>query len=424
MIKKTFNKLNIDVYEETLKNGLKIFVAPIKDKNNFYVTFTTKYGSLINEFIPIGENKFVKVPDGVAHFLEHKVFEQEDGIDPFSFFSERGADCNANTSFYKTTYLFSGSSFYDECLTYLLNYVTSPYFTDENVLKEKGIIEQEIKMYDDDPYSKLFDTILENCFVKNNIRIPIGGTVKSIYEITKEDLYKCYNTFYHPSNMFVVVVGNVDVKETIKIINDFYKTKQYEKPQKIEIKKYDEPDNVYKEYSELNMNVTIPKVSINYKINTTLSKLDLCKKNLYLKIFLDSKFGSTSLFLENIKKENIINYDLSYDIFNTDTHALITFAAETKEQDKLIKYVEEEMKDVNITKEELERKKKVIIASMVYMSDNIYNMNDSIVRDIVKFDEVTYNILDVINSLNIDEYSKFVNTINFDNKNITVLNPK
>lgn len=424
MIKKTFNKLNIDVYEETLKNGLKIFVAPIKDKNNFYVTFTTKYGSLINEFIPIGENKFVKVPDGVAHFLEHKVFEQEDGIDPFSFFSERGADCNANTSFYKTTYLFSGSSFYDECLTYLLNYVTSPYFTDENVLKEKGIIEQEIKMYDDDPYSKLFDTILENCFVKNNIRIPIGGTVKSIYEITKEDLYKCYNTFYHPSNMFVVVVGNVDVKETIKIINDFYKTKQYEKPQKIEIKKYDEPDNVYKEYSELNMNVTIPKVSINYKINTTLSKLDLCKKNLYLKIFLDSKFGSTSLFLENIKKENIINYDLSYDVNNTDTHSLITFAAETKEQDKLIKCIEEEMKDVNITKEELERKKKVIIASMVYMSDNIYNINDSIVRDIVKYDEVVYNILDVVNSLNIDEYNKFINTINFDNKNITVLNPK
>ena len=424
MIKKVINKLNIEIYEETLKNGLKIYTVPMKDKNNFYVTFTTKYGSLINEFIPIGENKFAKVPDGVAHFLEHKVFEQEDGIETFSFFSERGADCNANTSYYKTTYLFSGSSFYNECLTYLLNYVTSPYFTDENVLKEKGIIEQEIKMYDDDPYSKLYDTILENCFIENNIRIPVGGTVKSIYKITKEDLYKCYNTFYHPSNMFIVVTGNVDVKETSKIINEFYKTKQYDEQKEIEIKKYNEPDNVYKEYSELNMNVAIPKVSINYKVNTTLSKLDFCKKNLYLKIFLDTKFGSTSLFLEYVKIENIINYDLSFDVAYTDTHSLIILDAETKEQDKLIKYIEEEIKNVNITEEELNRKKKAIIASMVYMSDNIYSINDSIVRDIVKYNEVVYNIFDVINSLNIDEYNEFINTLKFDNKNITVLNPK
>ena len=424
MIKKTFNKLNIDVYEETLKNGLSIYVVPIKEKNNFYVTFTTKYGSLVNEFVPIGEDKFTKVPDGVAHFLEHKVFEQEDKIDPFSFFSERGADCNANTSYYKTTYLFSGATFYEECLKYLLNYVTSPYFTDENVLKEKGIIEQEIKMYDDDPYSKLYDTILENSFVKNNIRIPVGGTVDSIYKITKEDLYKCYNTFYHPSNMFVIVVGNVDVKETIKIINDFYKTKQYDKAQEIKIKKIKEPDNVFKEYCELNMNVNIPKVSVNYKINTSTSKLDMYKKSLYLRIFLDLKFGSTSLFLENLKKENIINYDLSFDLAYTDTHTLIIFAGETKNEKKLVEYINEEINNKTITEEELNRKKKIIISSIIYMSDNIYGINNKLVNDIVKYDKIRYDIFEVIDSLNIDEYNEFMNSFNFDNKNITVLNPK
>ena len=424
MIKKNLEKLNIDVYEETLKNGLNLYIVPIKDKNNIYVTFTTKYGSNISEFVPIGEEEYIKVPNGVAHFLEHKVFEQEDGIDPFSFFSERGADCNANTSNYKTTYLFSGSSFYEENLNLLLDYVTSPYFTDENVLKEKGIIEQEIKMYDDDPYSKLYDKILENCFVKHPIRIPIAGTVESINKITKEDLYKCYNTFYHPSNMLLIVVGNIDVKNTIKIVNDFYKNKKYDKFNEIKIKKYNEPDNVYKEYKELKMNVSIPKVSVNYKLNITHSDIPLYKKVLYLNIFLDLKFGSTSLFLENIKKENIINYDLSYDTVYIDTHMLVILSAETKEKDRLIKSIEDEITDTYITKEELSRKKKTLISSLVYMSDNIYSINHKILNNIIRYDEVKYNVYEIINSLNIDEYNEFIKTINFNNKNITVIEPK
>ena len=424
MIKKNLEKLNIDVYEETLKNGLNLYIVPIKDKNNIYVTFTTKYGSNISEFVPIGEEEYIKVPNGVAHFLEHKVFEQEDGTDPFSFFSERGADCNANTSNYKTTYLFSGSSFYEENLNLLLDYVTSPYFTDENVLKEKGIIEQEIKMYDDDPYSKLYDKILENCFVKHPIRIPIAGTVESINKITKEDLYKCYNTFYHPSNMLLIVVGNIDVKNTIKIVNDFYKNKKYDKFTEIKIKKYNEPDNVYKEYKELKMNVSIPKVSVNYKLNITHSDIPLYKKVLYLNIFLDLKFGSTSLFLENIKKENIINYDLSYDTVYIDTHMLVILSAETKEKDRLIKSIEDEITDTYITKEELSRKKKTLISSLVYMSDNIYSINHKILNNIIRYDEVKYNVYEIINSLNIDEYNEFIKTINFNNKNITVIEPK
>ena len=424
MIKKNLEILNIDVYEETLKNGLNLYIVPIKDKNNIYVTFTTKYGSNISEFVPIGEEEYIKVPNGVAHFLEHKVFEQEDGTDPFFFFFERGADCNANTSNYKTTYLFSGSSFYEENLNLLLDYVTSPYFTDENVLKEKGIIEQEIKMYDDDPYSKLYDKILENCFVKHPIRIPIAGTVESINKITKEDLYKCYNTFYHPSNMLLIVVGNIDVKNTIKIVNDFYKNKKYDKFTEIKIKKYNEPDNVYKEYKELKMNVSIPKVSVNYKLNITHSDIPLYKKVLYLNIFLDLKFGSTSLFLENIKKENIINYDLSYDTVYIDTHMLVILSAETKEKDRLIKSIEDEITDTYITKEELSRKKKTLISSLVYMSDNIYSINHKILNNIIRYDEVKYNVYEIINSLNIDEYNEFIKTINFNNKNITVIEPK
>ena len=424
MIKKTLDKVNIEIYEETLSNGLNIYIVPFREKNTVYVTLSTKYGSTINEFIPIGKKDYVKVPDGVAHFLEHKVFEQKDGVDPFSFFSERGADCNANTSNYKTTYLFSGTGFFEENLKYLLSYVTDPYFTDENVLKEKGIIEQELKMYDDDPYSKLYETVLKNSFIKHPIRIPVGGTVESIKEITKEDLYTCYNTFYHPSNMFLVVVGNVDVKNTIKIVNDFYKTKKYDKMAEIKTKTYKEPDKVFKEYDEIKMNVNIPKVSVNYKINFTKSKLPYIKKMMYLSAFLDIKFGPTSLLVERLKKEGITNYDLAYELVKTDTHALIMFEDDTKEKDKLIKYIDEEINDKSITEEELQRKKKVFISNNIYSSDNIYSINNKIMGNIIRYGEIQVNVLDILNSLNIEEYNEFIKTINFDNRNITIINPK
>ena len=218
MTSHNLDKMDLTIYEDVLANGLKIYVIPKENVNGYYITLSTKYGSIHNEFIPNDKTEYIKVPDGVAHFLEHKVFEQKDGIDPFTFYSERGCDANANTSNYKTTYLFSGTNFFSEGLNYLLDYVQSPYFTDENVNKEKGIIEQEIKMYDDSPYYKLYDGVIYNAFVNHPIKYPIAGTVESINKITKEDLYTCYNTFYHPSNMFLVVTGNVDYKEVIDLV--------------------------------------------------------------------------------------------------------------------------------------------------------------------------------------------------------------
>ena len=144
MKKIDIKNLDLNLFYEKLDNGLEVYVIPKENCNNVYATFSTKYGSNIIEFVPIGEKKMIKVPLGIAHFLEHKLFEQKDGIDPFTFYSERGADANANTNQKKTTYLFSGSNFILENLNYLLDYVQEPYFTDKNVEKEKGIITQEI----------------------------------------------------------------------------------------------------------------------------------------------------------------------------------------------------------------------------------------------------------------------------------------
>ena len=184
MQKKTLLNLNLELYEDKLSNGLEIYVVP-KNVNGIYATFSTKFGSIHNTFVPIGEEELITVPNGIAHFLEHKVFEQEDETDPFTFFSERGADANANTSQIKTTYLFSGTTFFKENLNYLFDYVQSPYFTDENVEKEKGIIEQEILMYQDDPFSRIYEQSLFNSFVKISHRLPIAGTIETIRKITK-----------------------------------------------------------------------------------------------------------------------------------------------------------------------------------------------------------------------------------------------
>ena len=183
------------------------------------------------------------------------MFEQKNGVDPFSFFSERGCSANANTNQTKTTYLFSGPNFLQENLEYLLDYVQSPYFTDSNVSKEKGIIEQEIKMYLDDPNTQLYEKLLSNCFVNHPIKYPIIGDISNINKITKEDLYECYNTFYNPSNMFIVITGNVEPNSAIETIRNNQSKKKFPIGQKIKIKKYDEPNNVVKTSETLKLNV-------------------------------------------------------------------------------------------------------------------------------------------------------------------------
>ena len=296
MKKIDYKGLQLDVFYEKLDNGLEVFVLPKKNVNNIYVTFSTKYGSNIIEFKPLNQKELVKVPIGIAHFLEHKMFEQEDGTDIFSFYSERGADCNANTNYTKTSYLFSSPNFLEENLNMLLDYVQKPYFTDDNVEKEKGIITQEIKMYQDMPGTVIYDKILENTFNVNPMQYPIIGTIESINSITKDDLYTCYNTFYHPANMFIVIVGNVEANEVIDIVKTNQDKKHFEDFTPIKIKKYDEPKQVKKTDETIKLNVTIPKCAIAYKIkiNKNIKEID----ELMLKV---KEYIEQNLYDENRK---------------------------------------------------------------------------------------------------------------------------
>ena len=218
MHKFNLNNLDQNVYSFTLENGLKVYLVPFSNKKNFYAVLGARYGSLNIDFSSDGEN--IHSPYGTAHFLEHKMFEQENGIDPFKIFSKTGVSTNASTTFNNTRYYIWGVNDLETNLNFLLDFVFSPYFTDDNVEKEKGIIKEEILMYEDDIAWALDDTLRQNMFYELPVKEKIAGTVASINDITKEDLYAAYNTFYHPSNMFLVIGGNLEVKKIENLIKN------------------------------------------------------------------------------------------------------------------------------------------------------------------------------------------------------------
>src|SRR5690625_3147865 len=196
-----FDQLRETLYYQKIPNGLDVYVLPKKDFHKTYATFTTQYRSIDNNIVNI-KSKKGKFPDGIAHILEHKMFEEEDG-DVFQRFSQFGAAANAFTSFDRTAYLFSCTDYVSENLTTLLDFVQNPFFTAENVEKEKGIIEQEIQMYQDNSEWRAFFGFLQALYQHHPVKIDIAGTVQSIYKITHDMLYTAYETFYHPSNMLV-----------------------------------------------------------------------------------------------------------------------------------------------------------------------------------------------------------------------------
>lgn len=409
---------DLELYSETLDNGLEIYIVPKENVNGIYVTFSTKFGSVNTEFVPVNETKFKSVPLGTAHFLEHKMFEQEDNIDPFTFFSERGCDANAYTSYYKTTYLFSGTNAFYDNIEFLLNYVQAPYFTDSNVEKEKGIIIQELKMYQDNPINRMYEGILFNSFHKHPLKYPVGGLVDSVKTITKEDLYACYNTFYNPSNMFIVITGNVDPQEAICTIKNNQNNKKFDKIKRIKLKEYKEPNTVFKKLEHVKMDIEIPKASIAYKIDCSgfLENINDIKRELLL--LFDIKLGTTSLLSEKLKNENLINDGIDMSFLHTDKHVLIVITFESKNVDEVLRLIEEELSDLKITEDELNRKKKVLKSNCIYSSDNIYGLNNKIMNDIFEYDMVFLDDYKKIDSITMKKMKSLISKIDLSNKTI------
>lgn len=422
MKKINLKNLDVAIYYKKLKNGLDVFFIPYENKNNYFLSFLTKYGSSVDDFVPIGKKEFLHIPQGVAHFLEHKMFENEDGSNPFSFFAKTGTGANANTWFTRTQYICYGNNAIEQNLEYLLEYVSSPYFTDENVKKEQGIIEQEIRMYDDQPEFKIDDLLRLGVFQKEPTRNDIAGTVEEIHKITKEILYECYYTFYRPSNMALFVSGKMDM-EKLEAIVDAYDHKYKIKKAKIKAKDYEEPDKVYQKEQRIKMNVVVPKVGYAIKINNKKFPYTQEFLDYYLNLFLTIKFGFTSEFREEAKKEQLMT-SLYTEVFTIADHTTLSFYADSEHPDKLVEKIKKELLKDDITEEDIRRIQKVWISSEVQMTDNIEVTLNNCIQDYLRYGEIITDRMDKIKMLNKKDLDEIQGKIDFSNDSLAVIEPK
>lgn len=391
-----FKQLDETLYYKKLENGLDVYILPKKGFSKTFVTFTTKYGSIDRTFVPIGEKEPITVPDGIAHFLEHKMFEKEDG-DVFQQFSEAGASANAFTSFTRTAYLFSATDQIYKSTETLLNFVQEPYFTEETVEKEKGIIGQEITMYDDMPDWRLYFGTIENMYKNHPVKIDIAGTIESIDKITAEHLYTCYNTFYHPSNMLLFVIGAVDPIEMMSFIEKNQSKKTF--PEATEVERLFDEEQLEAAISErtLQMDVKKPKMYVGVKAKRTdLSGEEMLKHELAVQIGLDCMFGRASEFYTNIYEEGLIDESYGYDFSLEYGYGFSMIGSDSNKPAELAQKIKEQLKfmftENAITKEQVETVKRKKIGQFLRALNSIEFIANQFTR--YKFNNM--NLFDVV----------------------------
>lgn len=311
-------------FEIDHKSGLKIFVMPKENYSSSYAVFGTKYGSIDTKFKRSDSDEWITVPEGIAHFLEHKLFESED-LDAFARYAKTGASANAYTSFDKTCYLFQCSGNFEASLEILLDFVTHPYFTKETVEKEQGIIGQEITMYYDVAgWMSTFNLL--RCLYKNHpVRIDIAGTVESIAQITDKLLYDCYNTFYNLNNMCLAVVGDVTPEQVLGVCD---KMLEKAEPLSIERSFEDEPREIACSYAEYNLAMSMPVFSFGYKEECKELTQDL-RKMIEVNILLEILAGDTSELYNKLFDNGLINTSFSKEYFTGFGYEAIMFDGES-----------------------------------------------------------------------------------------------
>lgn len=381
---KVIESLNIKekAYIEKLENGMTVIIIPKNTTKKKYVIWGVNFGSIDNHFKVDGEE--IYIPDGVAHFLEHKMFEQENGKNSLDTLMALGIDANAYTTSDHTAYLFECTDHFYEGLDELMNYVQNPYFTNENVEKEKGIIAQEIRMYDDDPGWQLYMGILD-CLYKNNpIKVDIAGTVESISKITPEVLYKCYNTFYALDNMTLVICGDFEPEKLLEEVKKrLTKNKTYEKIERI----YPEKEKtINKKYVEKNMNVSMPIFAIGIK---DVSKMDseIVKKHIAIEILLNVIIGKSSDLYKKMYNQGLLLEEPSIDYEFSEEYAHIVISGQSNDSEEVYKMFKEEIenyKNNELNIDHFERIKKKIYGDYVVEYNSVSEIARMFLTDHMK----------------------------------------
>lgn len=354
--------LNEKFYDIDHPSGLKILVMPKENYKSTYAIFATKYGS-IDTMIQMKDGSFKEIPEGTAHFLEHKLFESED-LDAFERFAKTGASANAYTSFDRTGYLFSCSANFKKNLEILLDFVQNPYFTQATVEKEQGIIGQEIDMYKDVPDWEVMFNCLRTMYHNLPVRIDIAGTQDSIAEITAETLYGCYDNFYNLHNMVLAVAGNASVDEVIEVADKVLKPVEGKMAER---KVIDEPAEVIDSYVEENLSVATPQFMFGFKENWDTPERTT-KEEITMEILLDMLAGQSSELYKRLFDGKLINNSFGFEYFTGFGYSCVLFAGESSDPKKVSEEIVKEINSFRKTgfdRKTFERTKKKLYGRMI-----------------------------------------------------------
>ena len=372
------SKIKEKMYIEKLANGLTVIMIPKARLKKKYITWGVNFGSIDNQFILGDDQNVTKIPDGVAHYLEHKMFEQRSGINALDTLTNWGVDANAYTTNTYTTYLYECTDNFYEALDEFMDYVQNPYYTAENVEKERGIIEQEIAMYDDEPGQAIYMNLLRLMYHNNPINIDIAGTKESIAEIDENVLYTIYNNFYVPENMVIVACGDFNPEELLENI----KKRITLKPSINKITRVyeEEPDTIVNKEISKDMEISIPIFMIGYK--DKIPNGNMVRKDLALEILGEIVMGKSSKLYKRLYDEKLITSSLGFDYEYGRTFSHFLIQGVSNEPEKVIEEIKNEIeffKARGIADEDFERIKKKIYGE--YVKD--YNDPDTIASGVL-----------------------------------------
>ena len=394
------SKVKEKLYIEKLENGLTVMIIPKKGMKKKYMIWGTNYGSNENVFIVPGENTKTEVPNGIAHFLEHKLFEQENGTNSLDTLTALGVEANAFTTNDTTAYLFYCTDNFYPAMDELMDYVQNPYFTDENVEKEKGIIGQEIMMYDDSPDWQVYLNAMKILYHNHPMKIDVAGTIDSISKIDKDILYKCYDTFYNVSNMAIVVSGDFEPENLLEEIKK--RLKETKTNGKIQTFYPEEPETIVKEKIEQKMEVSQPMYTIAIKVKPTDKPEEMIRRDIAIQILLELLVGKSSKLYKQLYDEGVISGGIGGTYEFSENYAHVLISGQSNEPEKVYHRIKQEIarqKQEGLSEQDFYRIKKKIYGGYVKDYDDIENISNTFLTNYF----MGINSLDYLNQIdNID----------------------
>ena len=390
-------------------SGLTLMLCPMKGYSTAYALFAARCGSIDDSF-STGDGEMVQVPNGIAHFLEHKLFESEEG-DAFEQYAKTGASANAYTSFDRTAYLFGCTDRFRESLEILLNLVTTPYFTEQTVKKEQGIIGQEIRMYDDDPDWRVYFNLLGALYQEHPIRIDIAGTVESIAEISADLLYRCYNAFYNLNNMVLSIAGNFEIKDVVEACDKILKPAA---PVRVSTREVREPDEIRARRVEQTLEVAAPLFQIGFK-----GRAKSYRENILAQVtgelVCDLIAGESTALYRELYDEGLINAVFDTEVMAGPNYLVNIFSGESRDPDAVFARLTDgvrALQERGISEEDFERARRAAYGRYVGIYGNVESMAGMMVLAKLA-DFGAYEPLDLLGELTLNDAQAFLRE-NFD----------